>query len=166
MKLCQHTTVSGLRCVVVFGLAHHLGCTGESRNDVEIPVLYFWPLWLGRLRRMSGQWLYIVYAHERGSRYCPWQRRGLFYCWGHRHVYASSASSTSQRRRQNKQTFSYRTSLLVQPSNQLPCNAMVGSTSLCLMQLHRPLFWFSMSGCLFSWRQIKGVNVSLESSRL
>ena len=65
MKLCQHTTVSGLRCVVVFGLAHHLGCTGESRNDVEIPVLYFWPLWLGRLRRMSGQQCYFMCACEK-----------------------------------------------------------------------------------------------------
>ena len=43
MKLCQHTTVSGLRYVVAFGLAHHCGCTGLLQNDVGVPVQYFWP---------------------------------------------------------------------------------------------------------------------------
>ena len=62
MKLCQHNTVSGLRCVFAFGLAHHCGGTGESRNDIEITVLDFWPLWLGRLRKIPGQWLYIMFT--------------------------------------------------------------------------------------------------------
>ena len=82
MKMCQHNTVSQLCCVVAFGLAHHLGCTGLSQNDVKIPVLYFWPPWLGRFRKIPGQWLYLMYARERGSRYCPCRQHGLFCCWG------------------------------------------------------------------------------------
>ena len=65
MKMWQYTAVSGQRCVIAFSLVHHRGCTGVSRNDVEIPVLDLWPLWLGRLRRMSGQLLYIMCTFEK-----------------------------------------------------------------------------------------------------
>ena len=166
MKLCQHTTVSGLRCVIAFGLAHHLGCTGESRNDVEIPVLDLWPLWLGRLRRILSQWLYIMCTCEKRKRIWFLATAWSFLLLGDRHVYASSAPSTSHRKRQNEHLFLYTTLLLVQPSNQLPCNAVVGSTTLCLIQHHQPPFWFGMFGCLLSWRHIRDVKTSFESSRV
>ena len=166
MQMCQHTTESGLQCVVAFGHAHHLPCTGVSRNDVKIPVLYLWPLWLGRLRRMSGQVLYIMCTCEKRKQIWFLATTRSFLMLGDRHVYTSRALSTSHRKRQNKHLFLYTTLLLVEPSNQLPCNAVVGSIPLCLMQHHRLSFWFGMYGCRFSWRHIRDVNASLESSRV
>ena len=92
---------------------------------------------------------------KKESRSGSWQQHGLFYCWGHRHVYISSLSCTSYRKRLVEHLFLYTTSLVVQPLNQLPCNAVVGSIPLCLIQHHRPPFWFGMFGCLLSWHHMR-----------
>ena len=112
------------------------------------------------------------------SHVCLWKRKQILslptmraFPWllllgGGRHIYTSSTSSRSCRKRLGEQSFSYIAFLLVQLSNQPTCNSWVGSIALGLMQHHQLPFWFGMFGCLFSWCHIREVNTLLESSRV